>query len=239
MSSDKSIDSVSSDPTLYSGKLNSLLNFLDEINDRSDDVTSVTGVREIRGVSSTKFPITCHADTTKYSARSTSQICENEKKVDEPIKSLSSNPHLIHEKKYIWDEWDEPRKDPIHQKKYIWDDDEIAKLDEETKCLWNDLEGAAEDVDEQKNAVPDKRSKRCPVDARHQLQLLKSMSEEIQTRADAMKIQLEQKTREVEELHSVRVKSEAEHVQKMISLKQEWKQRIDDVKAGYEKASYS
>jgi len=255
MSSEKSIDSISSDPARYSTKVNSLLNFLDQIDDLSDDITSGTVLREISGVSSSKFSLTCHADTTNYLARSTSRICEDEKKVDESIKPRSSNPHLLHEKKYIWDEWDEVIKDPFHQKKYIWDDDEMAKLDEETKYLWNDLEGTVEDVDEQvidentevtkdeivevKDAVPDKQSKRCPVDTRQQLQLLKSMSEEIQARADAMRLQLEQKTREVEELHSIRVKNEAEHVQKMISVKQEWKQRIEDVTAEHEKASDS
>lgn len=220
--SDKSIDSISSDPARFSTKVNSLLNFLDEIDDRSDN-----------------------------SVRRSSQLCVDEKRVDESNNPQSPNARLIREKKYVWDDWDEVlEKDPIHRKKYIWDDDEMAMLDEETKCLWNDWEGTehldAQLIDDkpyvakdESDVVPGKQSKRCPADARLQLQLLKSMSEEVQTRADTMKTQLEQSTREVEDLHAIRIKNESDHVQKMILLKQVWKQRIEDVNAEHEKASDS
>jgi hypothetical protein len=245
MSSDKSIISVSSGPTQFSSKLNSLLNFLEEINDTSDGITHGTGEREIGGVSSTHMPLICHADTTN-SARSTSRVCVDEKKVDKSNKTLSSNPLLNCEKKYIWDDWDEVNKDTFCQENYIWDDDEMAMLDEETKCLWINWEGTTKDegipliigeILKTEVAAPEKQSKRCPVDARQQLQLLKSMSEEVQTRTAAMKTQLDQKQREVEKLHSVRVKNESEHALKMISVKQEWKQRIEDVNVDHEKAS--
>ncbi len=249
-----SINSVPSDPTQFSSKLNSLLNFLEEINDKSDCITHGKGEREIGGVSSTHMPLTCYADTTN-SALSTSRMCVDEKKVDESNKIRSSNPLLNCEKKHIWDDWDEVNRDTFCQKKYIWDDDELAMLDEETKCLWLNWEGTAKDVDVQSSdnkpnatigeivtsevTVSDKQSKRCPIDARQQLQLLKSMSEEVQTHAAGMKIQLEQKNRELEELHCIRVKNESEHALKMISAKQEWKQRIVDVNVDHEKASDS
>ena len=248
MSSDKSINSVSSGPTQFSSNLNSLLNFLEEINDTSDGITHGTGEREIGGVSSTHMPLTCHADTTN-SARSTSRVCVDEEKVDESTKTISSNPLLNCEKKYIWDE---VNKDTFCQENYIWDDDEMAMLDEETKCLWINWEGTTKDediplIDIKPNSTigeilktevaADKQSKRCPGDVRQQLQLLKSMSEEVQTRTAVMKTQLKQKQREVEELHSVRVKNESEHALKMISVKQEWKQRIEDVNVDHEKAS--
>lgn len=224
MSSDQSIDSISSDdPTHFSTKLISLLSFLDKIDDKSDKEERV-----IRGASSsTHVPLTDESKT---------------------------NSILIQEKKYIWDHWDEEIQNVFPQKKYIWDDDEMAMLDEETKCLWNDWEGTAEeDVDVQligenpkgaqgeivKAEVSDKQSKRCPIDARQQLQLLKSMSVEIQTRADAMKKQLEQKTMEVEELHAIRVQNESDHALKVISVKQEWKQRIEDVRAEHDKVNNS
>lgn len=220
--SDKSIDSISSDPARFSTKVNSLLNFLDEIDDRSDN-----------------------------SVRRSSKLRVDEKRVDESNDPQSSNARLIREKKYVWDDWDEVlEKDTIHQKKYIWDDDEMAMLDEETKCLLNDWEGTehldAQLIDDKPKVAKDesdvvsgKQSKRCPADARLQLQLLKSMSEEVQTRADTMKTQLEQSTREVEDLHAIRIKNESDHVQKMILLKQVWKQRIEDVNAEHEKASDS
>ena len=52
-----------------------------------------------------------------------------------------------------------------------------------------------------------------------------------------MKLHLEQKSKVVENLHSIRVKNESEHVTKMKSVKQEWKKRLEGVNGDNDKVS--
>jgi hypothetical protein len=204
----------SQDATTFSNKLESLLSFLDDLqnDDSLNELPSNYDEREILGVTSSHVACTGPADITN-SARGTARLGEEEER-DKDIyncvfpsteTSSSSKSLLIREKKYIWDEW--------------------AELDVEQKMAHGD---------DHKEST---KSNSMPADARQQLQLLKAMSEEVQTRASSMKIELEYKAKKVEELHAIRVKTESDHVQRMKTMKQEWKERLKDAKAEHDKVS--
>lgn len=213
----------SRDATAFSNKLESLLSFLDDLqnNDSYNEPPSNYDGREILGVTSTHVPCTSLADIMNL-ACDTSRPGEEEeghKDLHDCIlastKTHSSSKALIsREKKYIWDEWEETVQDGA-----------MVLLDIERNMAPGD--------DPEEYTKPSS----MPADARQQLQLLKAMSEEIQTRASSMKIELEYKTKKVEELHALRVKNESVHVGRMKSMKQEWKTRLEDAKAEHDKVS--
>jgi hypothetical protein len=200
------------DGSAISDKLESLLSFLDDLeNNESCYVASVNdNRREIHGVDTTRHACTLLTDVTKTEKESGGDIYDcvlASTKTRSPSKPLAN-----YEKKYIWDEWEETLQDGA-----------VVLLDTDSKMTsGND---------------PEKYSKAnvTPAFARQQLQQLRAMSEEIQTRASSMKIELEYKTKKVEELHALRVKNESDHVRRMTSIKQEWKTRLDDAKAEYDK----
>ena len=222
----------------YSDKLSSLLNYLDEQNDsiisnRYDDSGG-----EIGGVTSSTHDIipvrTGLVDITNASERRSafSRSSEEKKKLKDnnDIVSASSSEskthrrrskpqHVTREKKYIWDDWE------------TTEDGDIVSLNTQ-ETVSNMPSGDA--LEQEKKTTP---SNSLPVDMERQLAELKLMSEEIQTRSNAMKLELEHKTKKVEELHSIRVKNESEHVQKMKSVKQEWKKRIESAKEEHERVS--
>ena len=207
--------------TTFSHKLESLLSFLDDLqnNDSCNELCSNYDSREIFGVTSSHVACTGPADVTN-SARDTARLGEEEERdkdlhdcVFASTKTSSSSKSLLtREKKYIWDEWEETVQDGV-----------MVLLDIEQNMAPGD------DPKEYTKSNP------MPADARQQLQLLKAMSEEVQTRASSMKIELEYKTKKVEELHALRVKTESDHVQRMKSMKQEWKTRLEDAKAERDK----
>ena len=203
--------------TTFSNKLESLLSFLDDLQntDSCNELSSNYDGREIFGVTSSHVACTGPADI-KNSASNTARLGEEEERdkdlhdcvVPSTKTSSSSKSLLTREKKYIWDEWEETVQDGA-----------MVLLDIDQQMAPGD------DPKEYTKSNP------MPADARQQLQLLKAMSEEVQTRASSMKIELDYKTKKVEELHELRVKTESDHVQRMKSMKQEWKTRLKDAKA--------
>jgi len=203
--------------TTFSNKLESLLSFLDDLQntDSCNELSSNYDGREIFGVTSSH--VAC-ADI-KNSTRNTARLGEEERDKDlldcvfpSTKTSSSSKSLLTREKKYIWDEWEETVQDGAK-----------VLLDIEQQMAPGD------DPKEYSKSNP------TPDDARQQLQLLKAMSEEVQTRASSMKIELDYKTKKVKELHALRVKTESDHVQRMKAMKQEWKTRLEDAKAERDK----
>ncbi|KAL3821943.1 LOW QUALITY PROTEIN: hypothetical protein ACHAXA_004431 [Cyclostephanos tholiformis] len=207
----------------FSDKLESLLSFLDDLeNNDSCNVDSNNDNRQgIRGVDTTRRACTVLTDVTN-SAFGNAKSGYEEGRGDDlhdcilaSTKTLTSSKLLAnHDKKYIWDEWEETLQDGT-----------MVLLDIEKKMAPSD------DPEESSKANA------TPAYARQQLQQLKAMSEEIQTRASSMKIELEYKTKKVEELHALRVKNESDHVRRMKSIKQEWKTRLEDAKAEHDKVS--
>ena len=222
----------------YSDKLSSLLNYLDEQNNDSiisnkyDDSGG-----EIGGVTSSTHDAPARTglvDITNASERRSafSRSSEEKKKLKDnsDIVSASSSEskthrrrskpqHVTREKKYIWDDWETTE-----------DGDIVSLQDKETTSNMS----SGDVLEQEKKTAP---SNSLPVDMERQLAELKLMSEEIQTRSNAMKLELEHKTKKVEELHSIRVNNESEHVQKMKSVKQEWKKRIESAKEEHERVS--
>jgi hypothetical protein len=199
------------DGSAYSEKLESLLSFLDDLENNGSDNVNEASVsnsrREIRGVDTTRRACTLLTDVTQKRDGDFHDCALASTKARSPPK-----PPANHEKKYIWDEWDETLQDGA-----------MVLLDIDNKMTTgNDLEDYS-------------KANATPASARQQLQQLKAMSEEIQTRASSMKIELEYKTKKVEELHTLRVKNESDHIRRMKSIKQEWKTRLDDAKAEYDK----
>ena len=230
-----------SKPRRYSDKLSSLLNYLDEQNNDSiisnkyDDSGG-----EIGGVTSSthdSIPVrTGLVDITNASERRSafSRSSEEKKKLKDnnDIVSASSSEskthrrrskpqHVTREKKYIWDDWE------------TTEDGDIVSLNTQ-ETVSNMPSGDA--LEQEKKSTPTP-SNSLPIDMERQLAELKLMSEEIASRSTAMKLELEHKTKKVEELHSIRVKNESEHVQKMKSVKQEWKKRIESAKEEHERVS--
>lgn len=229
-----------SKPRRYSDKLSSLLNYLDEQNDsiisnRYDDSGG-----EIGGVTSSTHDIipvrTGLVDITNASERRSafSRSSEEKKKLKDNNDIVSaSNESKTHrrrskqlyvtrEKKYIWDDWE------------TTEDGDIVSLNTQ-ETVSNMPSGDA--LEQEKKTTPSNINS-LPVDMERQLAELKLMSEEIQTRSTAMKLELEHKTKKVEELHSIRVNNESEHVQKMKSVKQEWKKRIESAKEEHQRVSW-
>lgn len=91
------------------------------------------------------------------------------------------------EKKYIWDSWDGTTQDA----------DTTSNQDATDKSLPNEPSTTTTTNESGLNS-----------NLVDQLQELKLMSEQIQTRATTMKMELEDKSNKVEHLHSIRVKSE-------------------------------
>ena len=224
-----------SKPRRYSDKLSSLLNYLDEQNNDSiisnkyDDSGG-----EIGGVTSSTHDAPARTglvDITNASERRSafSRSSEEKKKLKDNSDIVSASNeskthrrrslHVTREKKYIWDDWE------------TTEDGDIVSLNTQ-ETVSNMPSGDA--LEQEKKTTP---SNSLPVDMERQLAELKLMSEEIQTRSTAMKLELEHKTKKVEELHSIRVKNESEHVQKMKSVKQEWKKRIESAKEEHERVS--
>jgi hypothetical protein len=201
----------------YSDKLQSLLSFLDEHcepkHDSRDELPGIGGRKA--GGSPSRSTRTGLADITNDSSkRGKAVTCQDEEEfkdcticLDVP-RNPSAKLQVMHEKKYIWDDWCETGAG------------DMVLLQDEPGI------SAGGKVDE----VGTSR-KGLPINAQQQLAELKCMSDEIQTRAAGMKSELEQKSKSVQELHSIRVKNEAEHVQKMKSAKQEWKKRLEVAKA--------
>ena len=126
-------------------------------------------------------------------------------------KSLVNNDK---KKSYIWDDWGEEATQ----------DGETISLEPKTSSGGGEKSCAVENVT-------------LPANMQKQLAELKAMSDEIQTKAAAMKIELEHKTDKVEELHSIRVKHESEHVERMKAIQREGKKRIDTVKGEHKRVS--
>jgi len=226
-----------SKPRRYSDKLSSLLNYLDEQNNDSISNKYDDSGGEIGGVTSSTHDIipvrTGLVDITNASERRSafSRSSEEKKKLKDnnDLVSASSESkthrrrskplHVTREKKYIWDDWE------------TTEDGDIVSLNTQ-ETVSNMPSGDA--LEQEKKTTP---SNSLPVDMERQLAELKLMSEEIASRSTAMKLELEHKTKKVEELHSIRVKSESEHVQKMKSVKQEWKKRIESAKEEHERVS--
>ena len=125
-----------------------------------------------------------------------------------------SGPPLSRVKKYIWDDWEETAQDG-----------DVTLLDIQQKMA--PREHDVENI--QSKSVP------AAIDVRRQLLQLKAMSQEIQTRASSMTVELEYKTKKLEELHTLRVRNADAHVQKMKSSKQEWKKRHEDAREEHDK----
>jgi len=125
-----------------------------------------------------------------------------------------SGPPLSRVKKYIWDDWEETAQDG-----------DVTLLDIQQKMA--PREHDVENI--QSKSVP------AAIDVRRQLLQLKAMSQEIQTRASSMTVELEYKTKKLEELHTLRVRDADAHVQKMKSSKQEWKKRHEDAREEHDK----
>ena len=225
----------------YSDKLSSLLNYLDEQNNDSI-ISNNYGNNdggEIGGVTSSTHDAPARTglvDITNASERRSafSRSSEEKKKLKDnnDLVSASSNEskthrrrsnplHVTREKKYIWDDWE------------TTEDGDIVSLNTQ-ETVSNMPSGDA--LEQEKKTTPSNINS-LPVDMERQLAELKLMSEEIASRSTAMKLELEHKTKKVEELHSTRVKSESEHVQKMKSVKQEWKKRIESAKEEHERVS--
>mmetsp|Transcript_12305 Transcript_12305/g.26603 ORF Transcript_12305/g.26603 Transcript_12305/m.26603 type:complete len:479 (-) Transcript_12305:737-2173(-) len=216
----------------YSDKLDSLLNFLDKHcekeNDSDDKLSSDCGRREA-DVTPTHCACTGLGDIANHNASERSSwhgSSERKEAItgqdEEELKDLndrcnasskarrsSAESHIIREKKYIWDDWSETGAGDI-----------VLLQDEFRNPAGDGMEKSASF--ESSNGLPP--------NARQQLQELKSMSQEISARAASMKIELEQKREVLDHLHSIRVKSESDHVQKMKSAKQNWKKRLECLK---------
>ena len=154
------------DGSAFSGKLESLLSFLDDLeNNEGCHVASVNdNRREIHGV-----------DTSRHACTLLTDVTNEEKETGGDIHdcALASNktrsppkPPANHDKKYIWDEWEETLQDGA-----------MVILDIENRMT------TCNDPEEYSKANA------TPASARQELQRLKAMSEEIQTRASSMKRQ--------------------------------------------------
>lgn len=202
--------------TTFSNKLASLLSFLDDLQntDSCNELSSNYDGREMFGVTSSH--VACTGPAVIKNSANTARLGEEEERdkdlhdcvVPSTKTSSSSKSLLTREKIYIWDEWEETVQDGA--------------------MVLLDIDRHMAPGDDPKEYT---KSNLMPADARQQLQLLKAMSEEVQTRASSMKIELDYKTKKVEELHALRVKTESDHVQRMKSMKQEWKTRLEDAKA--------
>ena len=219
----------------YSDKLESLLTFLEENcgehkNDNGDDCD--VGGRKGGVLSPPTSSRAGLADITNCSSPPTAEGKKNVTRKDaEDIQGLPpdrvdapSKPLVIREKKkYVWDDWEEASL--LNSLDALCDKD-----------LLDDPKPMPPGDNAEESATCKSSSNGLPANARQQLRDLQSMSEEIQTRAAAMKVEMEQKKKVVEELHSIRVKNEAEHVQKMKAVKNEWKKRLDGAKAEHDRA---
>ena len=127
----------------FSGKVDSLLSFLDDL-DKNASGNELDGVPQ-------------------------------EGKLKE---ETDSGPPLSRVKKYIWDDWEETAQDG-----------DVTLLDIQQKMA--PREHDVENI--QSKSVP------AAIDVRRQLLQLKAMSQEIQTRASSMTVELEYKTKKLEE----------------------------------------
>ena len=222
MTSDTSKELRAATPTKpyqYSEKLESLLSFLEEHceqkYDSGDKLSNECGGREA-DVSTSRRARTGLADISN-SARASTRTGEDEEEIKEqhvPIHATSKSLSFTRATKTI----------VTREKKYIWEDWEETMQEGEMVLIGSEPKMPSCDEIEERSCPP---SNGLPVDAHQQLQELRSMSEEIQTRAAAMKIELDHKSKKVDELHSIRVKNESEHVETMKLVKQEWKKRIE------------
>ena len=131
-----------------------------------------------------------------------------------------------------------PRSMQRNTKKYIWDDWE--ETDKGGMVCIRDSVGTDTRRESGESKMTTGDSQEESIEAtRHQLKELKVMSEEIQNRAASMKSQLEEKSKTVEELHSIRVKNESEHVQRMKILAKDWSKRFGDLKSKHSKVRNS
>lgn len=198
--------------TTFSNKLASLLSFLDDLQntDSCNELSSNYDGREMFGVTSSH--VACTGPAVIKNSANTARLGEEEERdkdlhdcVVPSTKTSSSSKSLLTRD---WDEWEETVQDGA--------------------MVLLDIDRHMAPGDDPKEYT---KSNLMPANARQQLQLLKAMSEEVQTRASSMKIELDYKTKKVEELHALRVKTESDHVQRMKSMKQEWKTRLEDAKA--------
>jgi len=195
----------------YSQKVQSLLNFLDEQCEQRHDIElpGNGGEHAFRSRSACASLVDATNNSSTGNAENGNPAThQNEEKfkdsricLDAQVKTCSKL-HVMREKKYIWDDWREMGTG-------------VVLLQDEHSTL------AGDEVDELGNP------KGSSINAQQQLQELKSLSDEIQTRATAMKIELERKNKVVKELQSIRVNRETDHVQKIKSLKQKWKKRLE------------
>lgn len=189
-----------------SNRLDSLLTFLEQCGD--DDCNgSFCGGREASGGVSCGSRGLFDITNEKPHVGSGEEKAKLKDRTNHPDDPKKPNPFVtttalprVREKKYVWEkEWDDLlQEDPS-------DDEEVPAHREKPDAP------PGERLPE-KNTPP---GERLPVNARQQLQELKALSAEIQTKATALRIELEHKTNKVEQLHSLRVKSEADHVQKV------------------------
>jgi hypothetical protein len=145
---------------------------------------------------------------------SLSKPCEEEKANKDGQQMSKSLVNNDKKKSYIWDNWGEEATQ----------DGETISLEPKTSSGGGEKSCAVANVT-------------LPANMQKQLAELKAMSYEIQTKAAAMKIELEHKTDKVEELHSIRVKHESEHVERMKAIQREGKKRINTVKDEHERVS--
>ena len=207
-------------PSQYSEKLQSLLDFLDEhdgaadYNVRGGPKPPPSATRRVSACGGGLADITnCGQSTSDARASLAGEKEEALKDIGDHIDANvrprgSSKNHVMRDKKYIWDDWSE-----------TGDGGMIFLQEESSAPAGRGVPKSSENGDSIENTVPD--------NAHEQLRELKLMSLELSTRATAMKIEMEQKRREVEELHSIRVKNESAHVERMKSVKQEWKKRVE------------
>ena len=229
----------------YSDKLAALISFLEH--DIDDDCSGSVIGKDGR-------PSSGLVDITNRTTTSTARAGGKNPPVEpisgENAKEISSATHFVGAAKV-----DKRSKLALREKKYIWDDwesdsllaslgacfEKIEMADDEHSESGEEVGEANESSHPQREANesshPQRSSKTVPANAAQQLQELKSMSEEIQSRASTMRATLEEKRKKVEELHAIRVQNESAHVQKMKAAKQEWKKRIDAVKSENEKVS--
>lgn len=146
---------------------------------------------------------------TPASLRSTSSTFQS------PGSSLTRD-----KKKYIWDDWEETKDGDIV---CIQDDDGEERSTDAGQCMESTI-GCDDDIKEDP-----------VIAARRQIQELNAMGEEIRNKVALMKSEMEEKSKLVEELHSLRVKNESDHVQKMKNLKTDWTKKIDDIKTKHNK----
>lgn len=200
-----------------------LLEFLDEhqINDFIATTTNTNSLSNDDEGPSNSHPtgnLHCLADTPNYRSpkqqtpKQTAFANTNEETFQD---SCNTNSMRRNTRKYIWDDWEETN------------DGHLVQL--------RDLAIADNEVSKVSNTQTTGDSQRET--ARRQLQDIKAIGEEIQSRAFNMKEELVEKSLLVEELHSTRVQNEADHVKQMKCLKKQWKEKFEEAKSKHEKVS--